>query len=176
MKYRIKILALVAALCATLPLDTTMAQVAKEGPSLPSGNWTLTHTPYSRPGYETMPILVTGVKGDAAKGLAISVVCLKNQTPKPIESYKVTWYLYEKELPDRILQRGETPLVYPANLGANQQRVVDIPVVSFINICNPLLKDGSLTGNFAIDVAVLEVRFEDGTIWRAEGMPTEVKN
>lgn len=163
MKYRIKMLALAAVLCGALPLAPTMGQVTKGGFQLPSGSWTLTHHSYSRPGYEAMPIVVMGVKGDATKGLAITVVGLKNQTAKPVDTYKLTWYLYETANPNRILQKGETPFIYPGRLAANEQQAVDIPVVSFINICKPLVKDGSLKGNFAIDVAVTEVRFEDGT-------------
>jgi len=175
MKHRIKVLGLAAALCAALPLGSTLGQVTKGGFRLPSGNWTLTHHSYSRPGYEAMPIVVTSVKGDATKGLAITVVGLKNQSAKPVDTYKVTWYLYEKENPNRILQKGETPFVYPGSLAANEQSEVDIPVVSFINICKPLVKNGSLKGNFAIDVAVTEVRFDDGTTWKGKGMPAKSK-
>lgn len=175
MKYRIWMFAVAAALCAALPLGPAMGQVTKEGRQLPSGSWTLTHHSYSRPGYETMPIVVTSVKGDATTGLTISVVGLKNQTAKSVETYKLTWYLYETENPNRILQKGETPFIYPVSLAANEQRGVDVPVVSFINICKPLVKDGSLKGNFAIDVAVTEVRFENGTTWKGKGIPAKSK-
>jgi hypothetical protein len=175
MKYTIKLFALSFVLSLGYIVPSPSAQTPNNISQLPTGKWVLAHHPYSRPGYEKMPMVITSVKGDATKGLEISVTELRNQTSKSVKTYKLSWYLYRTDDPNLILLKGDTPFVYPGKLAANERRQVDIPVVAFIDIYKPLMKNGSLTGNFVIDVAVTEVQFNDGTTWKGEGIPAELK-
>ena len=172
---KIKGLVLTLILSVAFSASLSSAQQANQSLQLPGGKWTLSHHPYSRPGYEKMPLLVTGVKGDATQGLAISVAAMASRTSKPIMGYKLNWFLFNEKEPNRVLQTAATPLIYPAQFSANESRQVDIPVVSFIKIYKPLLKDGQLSGDYRIEVAVSEVQFADGTTWKAVGIPAALK-
>ncbi len=79
---------------------------------------------------------------------------------------KLGWYLSLKQDRNQILKQGATPLVsISGGLKAKDKTVIEFPVVSFAAVSKPLLKNGTLAGDFEIYVAVTEVVYENGSVW-----------
>jgi hypothetical protein len=172
MKQSVKVLVFTLLALGALLLPATANKGS--GPSwantksqLPKGNWTFSAHPYLGPGYDSRPAVVYSVTADTTA--TITRVVVWNRSSKPITAVKLSWYLSTEQAPESILQQGQTPLIeLPSALLENHARKLDFPVVSLTKICKPLLKGGVLNGDFRIEVAVSEVRYEDGSTWVAQ--------
>ena len=60
---------------------------------------------------------------------------------------------------------GETPL-FAVNVFSNRQKKYDSPIINFIKEVKPLIKNGSLNGDYFINVRAVEATFEDDSTWR----------
>jgi hypothetical protein len=140
--------------------DLSLAQALK---SLPSGNWTLSITPYFGTGWDALPVDVSNVTTEATKGLSVENVLLRNLSPQKVTGVKFRWYLREKQ-GSSALRQGETPLL-DVDIPAGGQLKFSYCVASFAEIARPLAKEGKLNGDFVIEVLASGVVYEDGSKW-----------
>lgn len=169
MKSRWILALLVLAISCVAPLSYSAAQSTQDGKvKFPPGKWTLQHPVISRLGLADAPLKITSVTGDVKNGGTIAAVRLKNNSGKAVSAVKFSWYLFRDQEPQKILRKGESPVIGVASLASGSNRDVDYPIVSFGNIYKPLVKDGKLTGDFVIEVAVSEILYEDGSRWERE--------
>ena len=133
--------------------------------AMPPGDWTLVSQPYQGTDLDAMPVIVNSVTS-GIDGLAVKYVGIWNRSPKPVTAVKLSWVLRTEQDPNTILERGQTPPIkFRKGLPAGKQQALRYAVVSFLKIHKPLLKRGVLKGNYALDVAVSEVSYEDGSSW-----------
>jgi hypothetical protein len=152
------ILALSLLLIVTGSWLATHAQSDNAG--LPPGKWTFSAGPYSGANRDASPVQVYSVTTDADKGLMVSRVTLVNKSTKGITGVRLHWYLSEAQNPDRILLEGDTDLI-GTWLAVGRGKVLSYPVVSFAKVHKPLLKKGGLSGDYRLEIAVGEVKYED---------------
>jgi hypothetical protein len=134
---------------------------------LPPGKWTYSASPYTGPGYDASPVVVTSVGTDGAPSLSTRIVRVENRSSRPVAAIKLKWTLTTIQKPDFILQKGETErLTSPDGFPAGKTRVLKHVVASFSELSKPLLKQGKLEGNYLLTVAVAEIFFADGSTWR----------
>jgi hypothetical protein len=131
----------------------------------PAGNWTLSVGVSTRPGNESIPVDVYSVLTEADKGLTATKVGLLNRDSKDVTAVKLHWSLSELRNPDVTLLEGSTPLMGIYILAGEHQEL-NFPVVSFAKLYKSLLKNGVLSGNYRIDIAVSEVKYSDETSWK----------
>lgn len=132
---------------------------AEPAHQLPSGNWTLSTHAYRGTGYDSLPVGVISVTSND-KGNIVGVG-LRNRSAKPVTAVKLRWVLTNSQ--DSSVQiQGETDFLELAGgLPAHAKRKVEFPVFSFARSVRELAKNGALSGDFRVDVAVSEVRYED---------------
>lgn len=131
---------------------------------VPPGKWTFSAGPYFGSDYESIPVDVFRVTTNAAKGLTITSVGLHNKDTRNVTGVRMRWYLKDKDQNGRVLLEGETPLI-EVSVSAGKGKILDYPVVSFAGIHKSLMKNGSLSGNFRLEIAVFEVHYADQTAW-----------
>ena len=159
-------LLLLAVSCAAAPGFGSLAKDTQDARvKFPPGKWTLRHPVISSLGLADAPLKITSVSADVKNGGTITSVRLTNNSGKAVTAVKLAWYLFRERDPKNILQKGETPVLGVKGLSAGASKGVDHPVVSFGNIYKPLVKDGKLTGDFVLEVAVREIIYEDGSKW-----------
>ena len=139
---------------------------------LPTGDWSFSHRPYVRPGAEAHPVRVTSVKGEASR-LEISAEAISNQSGKNVSGLRLSWYLTRDGEPNVVLRSGTTPTVFPLDIPSGASHQGNVPVMAFADVYQPLVISGQLRGRFVLEVAVTEVQYTDGTVWRAEGLPAK---
>jgi hypothetical protein len=136
-----------------------------QGKLPPPGNWTLSVGVSTRPGNDSIPVDVYSVLTEADKGLTATKVSLLNRDSKDVTAVKLHWYLNETKNPGVLLLEGETQFI-GIDLPAGENRELNFPVVSFAKIYKPLLRNGVLSGNYRIDIAVSEIKYADETSWK----------
>lgn len=142
---------------------TLAATMGHEGERLPSGDWTVGFHLYQAEGFDSMPVRVTSVKSEGAKGL--TGVGLRNRSSKSVIAAKLGWYVSTEGGPGTILAKGELPLLH-ATLHANESMQLSIPPLSLAKILKPVAKGNTLRGDFGVQVAVTEIVYEDGSRWK----------
>lgn len=131
---------------------------------LPHGQWSVSCKPYMGVGYKSLPVLVTSVTSELDKGVGITKVGIENTTSQPLAAVKLSWYLSTQENPEAVLQQGQTRFLrLPGGIQAGEAREVLFPLVSFAKVSGALARNGIVNGNYSIQVAVSEARFEDGS-------------
>lgn len=127
----------------------------------------------ARIGYESLPVDILsaggGKLGPRAK-FRIVVSLLKNRTQKNIQAIKFSCFIFRFIDWDEVVETRQYALV-PIELGAYEKRKVDI-LVGYVDDI-PLLsyKPGE---EFHMEVAVTEVDYDDGSIWRATDLPQKL--
>lgn len=166
MKSKLALVLLLLAISSVAPLADASSKTLQDAEvKFPPGKWTLQHPAISRLGLSDAPLQITSVAGEIKTGGTITSVRLKNNSGKAVAAVKFTWYLFREQAPQKILQKGESPVLSLKGLSDGGSKFVDYPIVSFGNIYQPLVKDGKLTGDFVLEVAVSEIVYEDGTKW-----------
>lgn len=156
-----------ALIILTLLASTSWQSKANAGTELPKGDWTLSILPYLRQGYAERPLVVYSVESKLG---TVTNVGVENRSSKTATALKFSWHLSRKQSPDTILQSGQTPLLGLSGIPAGEVKTYNFPVISIGKVSKSLLKNGTLNGNFLIDVAVSEVRYEDGSAWIADNV------
>lgn len=122
--------------------------------------------PYTGKGYESRPIVVTSVRSEI-KARSVNAVRILNISSKPAAGVKLGWTLSKENAQDRILEKGETPLVpIPHGLAVKEDKVLDVPIVSFLDLKKNLKEKSE--GDYRVDVRVTEILFDDGSQWNEE--------
>ncbi|MGI8468625.1 MAG: hypothetical protein ACR2N3_09240 [Pyrinomonadaceae bacterium] len=134
---------------------------------LSKGEWTFATHPYVGPGFKLRPAIVNATTFNPTEGLRR--VVLTNNTEKPITSVKLSWRLFTKQKPNEILQKGESAFIkFDEKLKPEEQRAFNCSINSYKEFLESLQKEGKLKGDFRLDVAVSEIRYEDNSSWRGE--------
>lgn len=134
---------------------------SKTTDTLPPGKWMLAGGTTRKRGSK---VDLYKVLTEADKGLTTTEVWLENRTNRGVVAVKIGWRLYERSNPEAGLLNGETPKFIGVPLSPGERRVVTYPVVSFVKIYQPLLRNGRLEGNYRIELFVTEVLYDDGTL------------
>lgn len=139
------------------------------------GKWSLSHQAYIGKEFENLPVRLVSVNSTLKNGFpTIDKVSLQNRSTKDIASVKLSWFLSPKNDKDKILQQGETPVIYlPEEISSGTTNLIKFPVVTFANIYKPL-KDNALNGDYQIVVLVSEATFTDETSWKFK-QPKQMK-
>jgi len=123
----------------------------------PPGDWSLVCLPTLRP----QPLVdVYSVTTNALKGLTITQVGVTNRSSKNAIGVKLGWRLFLEGDPQTSLKQGITPLL-GVPLSPGERRVVEFPVVKAASVLAAISNDGSLRGQFRIEVAIVDVLFEE---------------
>jgi hypothetical protein len=137
---------------------------------LPSSDWTFSARPAMGPAYDSAPVRVYSVTTEAANGPEISRVFIKNQSSRAISAVKLTWRLVNRESPATILGQGQTPLItLRGGLAKDERKEIafsPVPLMAFAGISKSLVKNGSLTGGFLVEVAADEALYQDKQSWK----------
>lgn len=137
--------------------------------TLPRGDWSLSAHPYLGADYESIPVIVTGVTSNARGGVAVKKVGLENQSGKDVRAVKLSWYLSTEQAPNVVVLQGQTPFITrDGEFPAGSHLTLRFPVVTFANIYKPLARNGTLNGEFRIDILASEILYADGSTWKRE--------
>lgn len=130
----------------------------------PRGSWSLGARPYMNAGYETLPVRVYSVTSNLNNGGAVTKAGIENRTSQSLTALKLSWYLSTTQNPEVVLRQGQTRMLnLPESIGAGESRVIVLPIVTFARAYGALVRNGSLNGDYLIQVAVSEAVFEDGS-------------
>ena len=141
----------------------------------PSGDWFFEVADFELQSRDpNIPVVIGGIgsymgRGDWQKHLMIENIVLVNRTPKVIKSFRLGWIIMSAEdhrvgkNREASLLEGQTDLIEPGftNFGGRTKPFY----FEVIKAAKPLIKNGILSGNFAIRIRLIEVRFEDGSGW-----------
>jgi hypothetical protein len=143
---------------------------AEEGKEGPAGRWWAAILP-DKNQKETfnIPVYVVGTRSYTASGrftnIILAAVMVKNRSSALVKKIALKWTLAEtKDLTNSLLE-GRTE-AFNAEVGSEEIKVVKTPRINFAKITRPLLKNGTLDGNYYLSVGVSSVEFDDGTSWK----------
>ncbi len=99
--------------------------------------------------------------------LIVRKVDIRNNSLKTVRSVQLRWIISTDEVP--VVLDGYTPS-FDVAIPSKDARELELPpVVDFLALSKPLVKNGTLDGNFLLSLRVSKVTFEDGAIWEDEG-------
>jgi hypothetical protein len=170
----------------TNPCDTPNNLPASffEVPKGPQGNWLVSVNPDTWQAKDAqVPVVVAmagSIQGKAGqRGLRLGCGLLRNRSLKLVTAVRLRWIIVRTRdravigqqgyLPSAIVLEGNTPYI-ELQIPPGNNRGTDFSVINFAQIFQPLVENGILTGDYAIYILVDEVRFEDESIWKAEGL------
>lgn len=158
-------ISLLAALLVTGKQHTGQQENTEAG-KLPSGQWTVSARPYLGADFRELPVITTSVSQDPEKGLGATSAVVSNVSSKTVSALKFTWYILDDQTPDKVLLQGQTPLLAIAGgMPKGGTQLIDSPIARFSSVIQPLVKSGSLTGDYRVEVLVSQVVYEDGSTW-----------
>jgi hypothetical protein len=142
----------------------------------PPRNWGLAYVMYSqfREDYDSMPVTVirlSGGKLSPHEKFKIEVTGLANRSTKTVTSAAFTWYLFDNNDLDKVVDSGKTGLIELA-VAPNEQRDCAVLILHIEDI--PLLRDKNPPGTYRLEVGVTKVTYSDGSTWEAAGTPGKV--
>jgi hypothetical protein len=168
------------------PCDTpnNLPQSFFEVPKGPEGNWSAAVMPDTWQAKDAqIPVVVAmagAIQGRIGhRGLRLGCGLLKNHSLKPVTAVQLRWIIARSQdramieqqgyRPNTVLLSGHTQYI-ELQIPKESMRRTDFSVIGFAQIVQPLMESGSLNGEYLIYVGVDEVRFEDGSQWKAKGL------
>jgi len=159
------------------------------GERVPAGNWKVTLHPYSGPEFESMPLQVISVIGQSSHDGVIFWIRerrLRNRSDKRVLKASFAAFVYREQNPETLLFQHHL----------NTIGLAAVPVLAgteWPNPCSPepkycpyghaihgarkllapLIKDGTLEGEYRIAIGVSKVWFDDESVWES-GSPASV--
>jgi hypothetical protein len=161
---------MLAACCVPLLEGEAKAQAE---PPFNYARLSLTFYSESRQGYKTLPVRVVGASAgrlNASQPFKVFAAALQNDTAKSVSKVKLSYFVFRAGDLGEVLEKGETPLI-KIDLHAHQTRNVKIHVFDFEDCW--LFKDTS-EDHYRIELAVTEVHYADGSIWRGTDLPRKL--
>ena len=135
---------------------------------LPAGDWSATYDLTSGLGLTGSPAHVIGNHGDARQGLLVSVTQLANRSDTTIDSLRFGWFIYRVNAPQHVLASGRSALVAVNAFKPGAVIRMNFPAARFAEAMEPYARDGKLSGAYNIEVAVIEARYANGSIWKQD--------
>jgi hypothetical protein len=146
-------------------MNNISGHAVSEQQGLPSGKWSFSAHPFTGKGYESRPVIVTSVKTEF-RSLSVTAVRVRNISSKRVSALRFAWYLSRENDQKNILKQGETPVTYVDHgLATGEAKTMKLPIVSFVEIYQPLLRNKQLEGDYRVDIAAVEVMFDDQSKW-----------
>lgn len=133
---------------------------------VPGGHWSIGVFPFLKSTYMSDAVVIRSVRYEVSKGGIVSAVQVNNRS-KDIVAMNLIWYLSSEERPGVVLAKGELPLLN-VSIPSGRLQTIDFQPLSFAEIYKRVLKNGTLEGNYRIDVGVATVTFNDGSGWTPE--------
>jgi len=147
-----------------------------------AGNWKLNFQPYSGPEFEKMPLQVISVVAvchPPQNGILVRERRLRNRAEKRVIRASFDAFIYREEDPEKLLFRhylgtegfSKVPAVFPGTewpAPCHEANPYYCPYEFGMSpqvLLAPLMKDGTLEGDYRIAIGVTKVWFEDGSIW-----------
>jgi len=164
MRLNVKFFAIVAftiLACLALALGYEVNHRLSER-QLPRTGWIAGFHSYHGPGYDRVPVQVFSVRSNINKGLV--GVSVRNRSDKAVSAITLGWYVSEAQGTGEILAKGQT-----AELGLNlpDQAKLDVTTqdTSWNDVLSPLMRNGSLKGDYDIWIVVTKIIYDDGSVW-----------
>jgi hypothetical protein len=134
--------------------------------------------PYLGSDYESRPAVVSSVASDAAEKFRVTKVGVRNNSSSPIVGVRLAWYMSKSAdlshpfATDKksVLATGETPRIsLPSKVFPRKHGAISQIIVSFEEAHKQLrASNKNPVGRFRIEVAAVEVFFDDGSSWKAD--------
>ena len=146
-----------------------MAQAfAADAVKEPAGTWFVTAFPdQDQKTGNRSPVYVANTSSFMASGkltnLIVAGVTLVNAAHKPVDSVELKWTLVSDVGPSIVLE-GRTQK-FRVDIDSRRARKMKSPHINFAKIIRPLVKNGTLEGNFQIQIGIGAVSFADGSSW-----------
>ena len=137
--------------------------------------WSFSARPYTGPGFETRPVVVSAVQ-TTVKTLSVTEVRLRNTSSKPVTAVRLSYVLNnEKDGKSEMIHRGESQMVpLEKSLLVGDTVLLKFPVFSFGEFKESLAAKQALKGDFNVQIFVKDITFDDQTKWTV-GDKVEVK-
>jgi hypothetical protein len=137
---------------------------------LPKTGWVAGFHAYHGPGHDTVPVQVFSVTSDINEGLV--GVQVKNRSDKAVREVRLAWYVSEASGAGAVLAKGETANL-KLTLSSQEKLGISIPNLSWDAVLRPVMRKGSLRGDYDVWVVVSRVVYDNGSVWRFS-QPTNV--
>ncbi|HEX6733003.1 MAG TPA: hypothetical protein VF074_23480 [Pyrinomonadaceae bacterium] len=155
------------------------------GERFPVGNWKVTLHPYSGPAFESMPLQVISVIGKSSHDGVVFWIRerrLQNRSEKRVLKASFAAFVYREQSPETLLFQHHLNTIgfekVPVLAGTQwpnpcPQEPKYCPyghaIAGVRRLLAPLIKDGTLEGEYRVAIGVSKVWFEDGSVWELSG-------
>jgi hypothetical protein len=95
--------------CSALMLVGSVPTQAFQN-SLPGGSWTVAIRPETKPGYDTVPVMLTSTTTFESGGLAVRQATIWNISSKTVTGLALRWRLTNDQNPNTVLKENRTPV------------------------------------------------------------------
>jgi hypothetical protein len=129
----------------------------------------------NRIGYESLPVKILGAGGGKLgphEKFKIFASGFKNEAAKNIKAIRFSYFIFNSDNLDVAIDTGHSDLI-PFDLPALERRMVRVHVVNVDDVPSLAYKQGQ---EFHLEVAVTEVHYDDGSIWRAADVPGKMNH
>jgi hypothetical protein len=99
------------------------------------------------------------------RNLQLTHVTLKNHSAKTVLGVQLKWFITTKGDRTGVLPPPGYTGLFEAYLEPEDTKQVETPLVKFSQAAKNLQKNGSLEGDFLLQIRAFDVEFEDGTSW-----------
>lgn len=135
----------------------------------PTGRWSGSFIPDLTRNSSTSPVVVIGnatlMGNKQLRNLQLTDVTLKNHSSKRVLAVQLKWFVTTKGDPALTLPPPGYTGFFEANIPSGETQTVECPLVKFSQATKHLVKNGTLDGDFFVQVKVYQVEFDDGSSW-----------
>lgn len=135
----------------------------------PTGRWSGSIIPDLSRNASSSPVVITGTSalmGNTKwRNLQLTHVTLKNYSSKRVLGIQIKWFVTTRNDQSKILPPPGYTGLFEASLQPGGTQKVECPLVKFSQATKYLTRNGSLEGDFFLQVRVFQVEFADGSSW-----------
>jgi hypothetical protein len=135
----------------------------------PPGRWSGSIIPDLSRNSSNSPVVVIGTStlmGNAQlRNLQLTDITLKNHSQQAVLGVQLKWFVTTRADPTKPLPPPGYTGLFEANVEAGETKKVESPLIKFSQAIKYLIKDGTLNGDFVVQVKIYQVEFSDGTSW-----------
>jgi hypothetical protein len=130
---------------------------------IPRDGWSAGFHAFQAEGFDKVPVQVFAVRSTIKEGLI--GVQIKNRSQKQVTAVRFAWFVSDLKGSGTVLAKGEKEGMSVVNLTADAFGEIPVTPVSWDEILRPLVKKGTLRGDYDIWIAVNKVTYDDGSVW-----------
>lgn len=135
----------------------------------PTGRWSGSIIPDLSRNASSSPVVITGTSalmGNSQwRNLQLTNVTLKNYSSKRVLGVQIKWFVTTRTDQTKVLPPPGYTGLFEADLQPGETQKVECPLVKFSQATKYLTRNGSLEGDFFLQVRVFQVEFADGSSW-----------